>query len=766
MSVSIHTIALYSYAKLLAGLTGQLCVTFAEIFSLRNNTDLHGSETIFGPCFNTILTSIEVRKNESTMEALQRLQREIDQGREYRNASLADIQRGLIKQRGSSCKIDALFNMQVLLDETMSEDNEIISLCEMEDDGNLDSTQYALNFEFVQRGDMLSLVIKAHQECFSKEHLLETVKNFESIFNFTIKKPYEFSTEMPLPLNSLEGLRSGLIDNDQKQFSKSSYAQDLKDRSNDSPLQSLMFDTIGTVLQIDSTSISSETLLSSIGLDSIASMHLATRLRKKGVKVGVADIIQGKTVDGIIAKMQFREDETSKEHRNGELRKIGEHEKSLIASVAKQIDRSANEIEGCLPTLPGQSFELIQSGESGIYVFAYQFRKGAIVDVDRLQEAWSALRARHSILRTSFLEPNENSTGWQQIVLTKDADSTSKIDSHSIQKSFMTAIEEDGLDWFTSKIRVLLQPGKCPAGISLIHSPGGDVLLIRLHHALYDAWSLPILMQEFGNLYDNRKLEDVPDYTTYVRQVSQQRKKLSNIAQEYWKDILGDQQVPRIPFKSIDHSSSREALIMASWATILTYICKPTNSMKSTFGLYLTGRNESFDGIERMTGNLTNIVPVVASMEETNLCVYDTSKSVLLRLANQIKTQLDEHSHLDCFTSIKDILDWTGNDVIPWNSTLNLLWPREEGLVDKEANSTFTMIKDLLTKPYEKKNDKCERDIRSIDAYANVQIDIQFDPKTDNLHFGVKWDNALWSSSQVEKIMHDFCQLIQVGSAE
>ncbi|PWN36247.1 acetyl-CoA synthetase-like protein [Meira miltonrushii] len=789
ISVSVHTIALYSYAKLLAKLTGQLCVTFAEIFSLRNNTELEGSDKIFGPCFNTILTSIQIREDELNIDALQRLQSEVDQGREYRNASLADIQRGLIRSRGNPCKIDALFNMQVLIDQPIIQDNNLILLQDLEDN-DFDAGQYALNVEFVQQGDRFSLVVKAHKECFSKLQLSETAKDFESILEFIMQNADAISTEMPSHFNSLAGLRSGLIEINTKQSPILDGKQISLERVGKSPIQTLMFDTIGAVLQINAASISSQTILSGIGLDSIASMHLATRLRKKGIKIGVADINQGRTVDGIMAKMQSREDGSEKATSNGELQKMGE-EKSRIASIAEQTGQSAKDIEASLPILPGQFFELIQGGETGLYIFAYQYRNGAKLSLERLQKAWYELQNRHSILRTSFFAEDDSAIKWDQIVSNPDSTSPSKIDTHTIQKPFMKAIKENGLNCFTADFRVPLQPGLCPAGLSLVHSPEGDVLLLRLHHALYDAWSLPILMEDLGRLYDEGTLNDVPDYTAYVRHVTQQRRKLVGAAQDYWKKLLNGQPVARIPSRSVGDGKSfmfiqnavtnvrrREkrlngsygglpALIMASWATMLTFICEPSNAKTSTFGLYLTGRNESFDGIERMTGNLTNIVPVVASMEETNRCLYDTSKSVLLRLANQIKTQLDEHSHLDSFTSIKDVLDWTENDVIPWNSTLNLLWHQgDRSLNQKEEESAFTMIEDLLTRPYEKTDSKFERSSGSIDAYANVQIDIQSDPKSDALHLGIKWDNALWSSSQVDKIMHDFCQLIRLGSEE
>lgn len=793
ISVSVHTVALYAYAKLLACLTGQVCVTFAEIFSLRNNTDLEGSEKIFGPCFNTILTSIEVRENESTIEALQRLQNEIDQGKEYRNASLADIQRGLIRTNGLPCKIDTLFNMQVLIDQPDIKDDNIISLYELEEN-TVDAGQYTLNVEFVQQGDRLSLVIKGHKECFSKVQLSEIVNHLEDILNFTIENPHATSTEMPKTLNSLKGLPSGLIEYNKKQPSKLRNTQERVEKDVSSPIQNLIIDTIGAVLEIDPASVSSQIPLSSIGLDSIASMHLAARLRKKGVKVGVADIIQGRTVDGILAKIQNRKDDKLEKIETN--RGIGLDEKARISSIAKQIGRTSDKFEACLPILPGQFFELIQSSETGIYSFAYRYNNGAKIDVDRLQKAWSILRNRHSILRTSILQRSDNTNNWDQIVSTDDDNSPNKIESHTIQKPFMTSIEEDGLDQFTAKMRISLQSGECPVGLSIIHTSDEDVLILRLHHALYDAWSLPILMEELGKLYEERNLDDTPEYTVYVRHVKQQREKLCGIAQDYWKKVLGDQAVPRIPCKSMSEFDSEKegklflflpnavvnvrerekrlsgchgglpALIMASWATMLSLICEPVNGKTSTFGLYLTGRNESFDGIERMTGNLTNIVPVVASMEEMNLCLYDTSKSVLLRLAKQIKTQLDEHSHLDSFTSIKDILDWTGNDVIPWNSTLNLLWPQIDRSLDSnnKNHSAFTMIEDLLSKPYSKTSDKVVKTSESIDFYANVQIDIRFDPNSDGLHFGIKWDNALWSSVQVEKIMHEFCHLIRLGS--
>lgn len=799
MSVAVHTVAIYSFAKLLASITGQLCVTFAEIFSLRNGIDMEGIERIFGPCFNTILSFVDLRTSETTIEALHRLQSEIDHGRHNRNASLAEIQRGLIKNRGRPCKIDALFNMQVLLDHPIKKNSELVSLYELEDEEHTDHAQYALNVEFVQRGEKLSFLVKAHKTCFNKSQLSEFVKNLENILLITIKNPHASSIDMPSPLKSLKGFNTGKIK--QEPIWPSKYFHTIEEsveRKTHSPLQTLILDTIGTVLQTETGSIGIQTSLPGIGLDSIASMHLATRLRKNGIKIGVADIIQGKTVEGIISKVKLRRADFDSATPEESCQQTSGKERSRIISVAKQIGRSADEIEALVPVLPGQYFELIQSREEGIYTFAYRFGSGRKIDLSQLEKAWHKLRQRFSILRTTLLNLNGDGNSWDQVIFQNEKHFNTTIVSHKIQKPFMDAVEENGLDFLIQKIPIHLQPDRCPARIDVFCEPEGDILLLRLHHALYDAWSLPIMMEELGNLYEEREMGNVPNYIAYTRHVMQRREKLFDVAKNYWRKLLGDCQIPRIPIKPSGSPDSKDgksfiflrnaltnvhqredrlkqchgglpALIMASWANVLMHICRPTRAKVSVFGLYISGRNETFDGIERMTGNLSNVVPVFASMKENNRCMYETSKTVLWRLAENIKVQLDEHRHLDSFTSIKDILAWTENEVIPWNSTLNLLWPRNDLSIEpkQEKQSTFTMIEDLLLKTNEKRNKiNFNKFNESIDAFANVQIDIQLDPNSDAIHFGVKWDHALWSSEQVYKIMHDFCKMIETGSGD
>ncbi|KAI0569222.1 hypothetical protein TUN199_11662 [Pyrenophora tritici-repentis] len=59
-------------------------------------------------------------------------------------------------------------------------------------------------------------------------------------------------------------------------------------------------------------------------------------------------------------------------------------------------------------------------------------------------------------------------------------------------------------------------------------------LLIRLSHAQYDGWCIPVILNMLTSLFDNKSLSLDPDFSTYMG-YSRQRAPVSAC---YWRDLL------------------------------------------------------------------------------------------------------------------------------------------------------------------------------------------------------------------------------------
>jgi amino acid adenylation domain-containing protein len=131
--------------------------------------------------------------------------------------------------------------------------------------------------------------------------------------------------------------------------------------------------------------------------------------------------------------------------------------------------------------------------ESGAYNIAVAVRLLSGDDPERLRRAFEALVARHPALRTTFTAPGGEPR--QRVHERMDLDWRT----------------EDASSWDTERLASRLaeeafRPFDLEAG-PLLHlhllsgATGGDAVLMVLHHAISDLWSITVLMRELGVIY-------------------------------------------------------------------------------------------------------------------------------------------------------------------------------------------------------------------------------------------------------------------------
>jgi len=383
-------------------------------------------------------------------------------------------------------------------------------------------------------------------------------------------------------------------------------------------------EVIAKIAKISPEEVTKSSRLVDLGVDSISAIKLSSLLRGKGFfKLGVSDIIKAGSVNGIVAA---RQSQTPHEQLTN-----GQSESAVDGVVRKKgfkaddYGLSEDDVEKILPATAGQVYLLNTwlASKGEIFYPEFKYRLMGASTIDKLQDAWNALLEKHAILRTTFVATSDADMPFLQLVL-KSSNSQVITDRDHV-------IAEQPL-----------------AHLIAEQSDNGLNVGLKIHHALYDAVSLPLLMNNLERLLRDTEVK-VPqiEYSDYLslsvseQAISQQR--------DFWTSYLKDCQTPQLVMSSSPnhrrieafdptslilppHSESAlrkrgvniQSLFFASYAK--WYANSTSAESDIVLGIYLANRSH-MDDLSFLAAPTLNVVPLrVRQPSTTNL--VDVAKQV------------------------------------------------------------------------------------------------------------------------------------------
>jgi acyl carrier protein len=289
---------------------------------------------------------------------------------------------------------------------------------------------------------------------------------------------------------------------------------------------------LARVLRVNTSKLESHQALSSLGIDSLASIELKNSIETQlGVDLSFTIFLEEATLARLVTQLDFQLTSES-------------FSSPAILSLARE--GSAEQ-----PLSFGQQalwFLHELAPESTAYHIAAAVRVRTTVDAAGLQRAFQALVDRHPSLRTTFTAPQgeplqriheymeiwfkaEDSSSWTETVL------SSRL-TENTQRPFN--LEEGPL------LRVNL----------FTQSEREHILLLVAHHIVADFWSLSVLVNELGMLYSAERTgvtaQLAPLVVEYPDYVSWQAEMLSSPTGgrlwEYWqKQLAGELPALNLP---------------------------------------------------------------------------------------------------------------------------------------------------------------------------------------------------------------------------
>ncbi|OQE26099.1 hypothetical protein PENFLA_c007G00417 [Penicillium flavigenum] len=389
--------------------------------------------------------------------------------------------------------------------------------------------------------------------------------------------------------------------------------------------EKVLRDLWAEVLNIEPATISAEDSFLRIGGDSLGAMRLVSAARKRGIVLNFADIFKQRKLN-LLA--QIIDKQRPVLHVPGPTveafslldGKISPQEaKNQAAQLCHLEPADVEDVFPCTPLQAGLLAETVRRPNDNVLTETRLLKEN--VDIRRLRTAWQQVIRANPILRTRIVDIRQY--GLVQVVI--------RYESCGIQEDGVTSTLDFGL------------------GTPLVfYRISGLCFTWRIHHSLYDGWSIPIIFDSLTSAYQSEAIKVSPpfqDFIKYMKDCTQ-----TEAATDFWKDQFSDFDADKFPvlpsptykpkcdkrlqldIKDLashgDYTPSTK--IRLAWAILLSTI---SNSADASFGATVAGRQANVPGIEDMTGPTIATVPLRVAIDR---------KKTVRELLQQVQLQAAE----------------------------------------------------------------------------------------------------------------------------
>ena len=742
--ITLQALTLLAFGKCFAREVRQSDVVIGQVVNGHDHIG-PGDERIVGPLFNTLPFRINLAdKDGSNLDILLRVQKASLDSRLHLHASLNKVQQQWRGNGSISGKalIDSLFVFNHEEAANLHADGEPWIATATETSRH--PTEYSINMDVSQSHDALTVTLNSTR--------LESVDAFVDKFQQALQ---DILDHPDARCWSFEGLNCR-----PESAAPEHVAADNSDEAELSqPMESLR-EVLAHVAGVDVGQINAETNIFSLGLDSISAIRIASLCRKCQLDVRVADVLQGQTARGIenmIAERSVRNKPVTadQEHFSPDAQ-----DKILSRAGIRNQD-----VEDIAPCTAGQFYHLRRWTSSGRSMgeATWVLRAKDRIDEVHLLESWRALRKRHRILRTLFVA--HSSSNVAQVALKHEAvrsDNFRALNLNSLEASDAWSVAEfeaaRSFDFFSP-----------PCALVKMSFAKFDIILLRLHHVLYDAWTVSRLIADFNGLYETK----AP--ASHVASTRDERltdlSLMTAAGKEYWKEYLrGCQQT--LPSSGKEFTVSYGFAIydlcglsrLEKWAR--RYCHNLSNMIIVAFAralARLSGKNDPVFGhvhagragvsgtLHESTTPLMNVTPMIVRG------AGDTSRGALYtQIARDLVAQIPHEQN-----SLQQIQELVGYGSRPlFNAFLNILSDAAKMDIETEERKFFTPSEhDWMDLPphFTGVPGRTAIDGLALDAFAerSLFLDVQTISEGDLLKFVLRHDLDVVSKADADSFVKE-----------
>lgn len=562
-------------------------VTIGNVISGRS-IDLDGADSVVGPLFNTVAFHPSLAPGETWNSLVKQCHTFNVSVIPFQHVALRDVQKWCA---GGRPLFDTLFSFQRPATAPAADDA-LWTLCE-----SPPNPDYALAFEAtLTSDDHLCLQLVAKAGIADMETLSSILDQVEAALRSVL------TPELPIPSAAHrrpDTMPTGMptlhepVMRDLGSFEWTTTALAIRDE-------------IASLADVPADSVTANTSLLELGLDSIDLIKLSSRLRSRGVVLTGGQLMTEGTISAVVQHLQ-REPPDATATSNG-TRTLESTSKALKESLIRA-GYDLHGAEDVLPVTPLQDSMIAEMVQSDFHRYFNHdvLEIDPAVDADRILHAWQQVVAHSPVLRTAFveIESPDFDTAYCQVI-----NKTLRLEMEEIS---LTGEKELPQVMESARLRASGAAGRSNLlQLRLVKVDKRRFLVLSIAHALYDGWSLSLLHQDVRAAYHGSYVPR-PPYKEYLTRIITAS---TTEARQFWSGYLagaqptlmprgkhssadGDEAAHRteaassIPSSSVKdlcrkHAVSLQVLGQACWAAVLA---SRTKSLDVTFGVVLSGRD-------------------------------------------------------------------------------------------------------------------------------------------------------------------------------
>jgi amino acid adenylation domain-containing protein/non-ribosomal peptide synthase protein (TIGR01720 family) len=381
------------------------------------------------------------------------------------------------------------------------------------------------------------------------------------------------------------------------------------------------------------------------GGDSVAAMKLVGLARAESISLTVMDIFRNPRLCDMASVCTTLVETQQVKIEPFSLLNSNDSVDNIIQEVAQQCQVSRDKVLDVYPcSLLQEGLVTLSTKQTGAYVIRNIFKLPRDVDLVRFKNVWDKTVNELDILRTRIV--HMSSSAFVQAVLRHEpiqwnaVDRLDDLDHENVQ---LPANNGGKLTRYTI--------------VSESHSEN-RYFVWHIHHALYDGWSLPMILQKVENMYqDTAPKLPSRTYSTFIQYLSSVNQQASN---DYWRTLLtgaNPLQFPQNQHLALNKSSNSQTLkhtsnisrntvnmgitvatiIRAAWATV---VAAYSGSNDVVFGETMAGRNIPVEGIAEIIGPTITTVPTRIQVD------YGRTVAQYLHHVQKMATEVIPYQHV------------------------------------------------------------------------------------------------------------------------
>ncbi|KAJ4349788.1 uncharacterized protein N0V89_008406 [Didymosphaeria variabile] len=664
-NITLQTLGQVVHGVIVASYTKSLDVTFGSVLSGRDD---ESKVKVLFPTMNTV--AIRTIFHGTWLTMLQYVQDNFLSIKQWQHFPL---RKALSLAGVHGALLQSLFIYQKSMSEKTGESEKLYKSIQGRSD-----VEYpvCVEMEVVDKGLVWRCAVK--DEVFDKAGAQELLDRLDGVLQTIIATPDAPVIEFTANGASLCGLPA--FTNEQADDSARSHpvAKQQGAKHPASPTTNIIRDVLAFVSQTHVEEITAGMTIFHMGLDSISAIKVSSLLRKRGITLSVGEMLRAGTVEEMVRIMDKRVPTVGYENGNIDI---------ILEDILPEIERASllaragieqEDVERVLPATAGQIYMLSTwvNSNGAIFYPEFSYRIHGEMSFGDIQTAWKKMVAQNAILRTFFITTKDRRTLYTQAMMRNAEASVQDVSNTTpnelSDRKAKAASKQPYAHLFVSRAAP---------------SSPWDVQL-KIHHALYDGVSLPLIVQQLQDLCNTvdsttptdilpmiiAKTSDASSieqrmtfWTNYLKDVSQHHLCQPSAPPTSRIEIFKPNLLPSVTdleSQAHKHGLTTQSLFLATYAKLYARVTSTPASADVVVGLYLANRSLPIANLHEAPSPTMNLVPLRVSAP-LGADVFD--------VAAQIQYDIQEISApANASAGLWEIAEWTGVKVDTFVNFLKL----------------------------------------------------------------------------------------------